>query len=155
MVKIIYTLDALDNIFKTNNFNFLKEHILDSEEISLISKNNYAINYLNGKNLKNNLYSDLDINSTLKWLGIFNNDNSLIGLQLINISNHFIELIIIEKNNKIKTNNSIFQEVIEFCKSNYNMSIITFPENDKLKEYYKSFGFIDYSNMDNYIILNI
>ena len=35
------------------------------------------------------------------------------------------------------------------------MSIITFPENDKLKEYYKSFGFIDYSNMDNYIILNI
>ena len=90
MVKIIDTLDALDNIFKTNNFNFLKEHILDSEEISLISKNNYAINYLNGKNLKNNLYSDLDINSTLKWLGIFNNDNSLIGLQLINISNHFI-----------------------------------------------------------------
>ena len=136
--KIIETNQVIEQVFNSPGFSYLREHILDSEEISLIH-GNPVINYVNNKNFNKNLYTDLRKDSSLKWLGIYDN-NRLMGLQLICFAENHIELIIVEKNSSIHSLVHIFPEVISYCKQ-FDLPIITFPENDKLSEYYQKFGF--------------
>lgn len=140
--KIIDTNQVIDLVFNTPDFPFLRDHILDSEEVSLIH-GTPVINYINGKNFNKNLYTDLSKNSSLKWLGIYDN-NRLVCLQLIFFGEDQIELIIIEKNPHVRTPLSVFSEVLNYCKQ-FDLPIVTFPENDKLSEYYKKFGFKEIS----------
>lgn len=140
--KIIETSQVIEQVFNSPDFPYLREHILDSEEISIVH-GNPVINYINNKNFNKNLYTDLRKDSPLKWLGIYDN-NRLICLQLILFDTDHIELIIIEKNPNFRNSLSLFSEVIQYCKQ-FDLPILTFPENDKLSEYYQKFGFKEIS----------
>ena len=140
--KIIETKQVIEYIFNSPEFPYLREHILDSEEIIMVH-GNPIINYINNKNFNKNIYTDLRKDSPLKWLGIYDNNN-LICLQLILFAKDQIELIIIEKNLSFRSSLSLFAEVIDFCKQ-FDLPIITFPENNTLKNYYKRFGFKEIS----------
>ena len=145
-VKPIDTQKALDEIFYTNNYEFLQEQILDAEEIDF-DDNEYKILFKNGKNFNKNLYTDLSDNSPLTWLGIYD-------LQLINIDNDYIELIVIAKNTNYKVKFSVFEAVIKYCQKTYKCKIITFPLNDDLTDFYKKFGFVDDKSKKGYIKLD-
>lgn len=151
-VKPIDTQKALNEIFYTNNYEFLQEQILDAEEIDF-DDDEYKILFKNGKNFNKNLYTDLSDNSPLTWLGIYD-DKKLAGLQLINIDNDYIELIVIAKNTNYKVKFSVFEAVIKYCQEIYKRKIITFPLNDDLTDFYKKFGFVDDKSKKGYIKLD-
>lgn len=140
-VKPIKTKLALNKIFYTDNFSYLQDQIIDAEEVNF-EDDEYEILFKNGKNFDKNLYTDISDNSPLIWLGIYDG-KKLVGLQLINIEDDYVELIIIEKNNNSKPKFSIFKSVIDYCQEKYKMDIKTFPLNDDLTNFYKKFGFVD------------
>lgn len=152
MVKSIKTLLALDEIFYTNNYEYLQEQIFDAEEVEF-TDNEYEIILKNNKNFNKNLYTDISENSSLVWLGIYDENEILSGLQLIDIQDDYIELIVIAKNTNHNVNFSIFDDVIKYCKETYKRNIITFPLNDALKHFYKKFGFTDNKTKEEYIEL--
>ena len=137
-IKYISTLDALDNIFCNDQFEFLKDAVIDSGEVETYK--NYYVLCRN----RYHIYTDLK-NKDYEWLGIYD-DDMLIGLQLINIQEDEIELVIAQK---IK-GKSVFKYILDYVYREYSKPIITFPLNDKLKEYYMSFGFV--TTDDDYLI---
>ena len=137
-IKYISTLDALDNIFCNDQFEFLKDAVIDSGEVEAY-KNYYVL-----CRSRYHIYTDLK-NKDYKWLGIYD-EGELIGLQLINIQEDNVELVIAQK---IK-GSSVFKCILDYVYQEYNKPIITFPLNDKLKEYYMSFGFV--ATDDDYLI---
>jgi len=151
-VKPIDTQKALDEIFYTDNYEYLQEQILDAEEVEF-DGDEYEILFKNGKNFDKNLYTDISDNSPLTWLGIYDG-KKLAGLQLIDVENDYVELIVIAKNTNHKAKFSVFEAVIKYCQETYKRKIITFPLNDDLTDFYKKFGFVDDKSKNGYIKLD-
>lgn len=136
--KNIDVNEAIINIFKTSNFPILKSHIED--EVCYIN-GNLIYEYVNGKNLLNNIYTN-DDTSKYQWLAVIV-DNHIIALQLLHFIDNGIELIILEKVAKYNIHN-VFKNVLEYVEKTYKPNkIFTFPLHDKLKKEYQKYGFIE------------
>ena len=149
-VKPIDTKKALDEIFYTDNYEYLQEQIIDAEEVDF-DGDEYEILFKNGKNFNQNLYTDISEKSPLTWLGIYDG-KILSGLQLIEDKDDCVELVVIAKNTNHKAKFSVFEAVIKYCQETYKKKIVTFPLNDDLTDFYKKFGFVD--DKEGYIKLD-
>ena len=130
--------EAMLQIFKTTNFPILKLHIED--EVNNIN-GNIVYEYLNGRDLSSNIYTN-DDTSKYQWIAVIN-DNNIVALQLLHFIEDAIELVILEKVAKYNVHN-IFKTVLEYVEERYTpFEIFTFPLHDKLKEEYKKYGFIE------------
>ena len=89
------------------------------------------------------------------WIGGYD-DDKLCFLQFVQKPkwNH-LELVVAQKKENIKAKNW-FNGVVEYVKFLYPKlkSITTLPINDKLKDYYKTFGFNDYKHGEIKLTIN-
>ena len=132
---------AISYIFTTSDFPILKNHIED--EVCFYN-GNIVYEYVNGKNLSNNIYTNKDT-SKYQWIAIIQNNN-VIALQLLHFVEDAIELVILEKVAKYNVHN-IFKTILEYVEYKYTpFEIFTFPLHNKLKEEYKKYGFVEKNN---------
>lgn len=104
--------------------------------------------FVNGRNLADNIYTNP---KKYKWIGVFDNNDNLIGLQLIEITGKEIQLIVGEKMKSAKYD--FFGQIINCIKETYSPELIyTFLFNNKLKEYYMNYGFTEDGNS---LIMNL
>ena len=146
--KPIETYDAIVEIFKNKkNWDLLHECIENSKEV--IEKNG-------------EIYFDTDYDELYYindkdyiWIGGYE-DEKLCFLQLIHkpVRNR-LELVVAEKKSTVKTKNW-FKMLVDYVEELYPKlkSIITLPMNDKLRDYYKTFGFVDYKHGEIKLALN-
>ena len=138
--KQIETYQAIREIFKhKKNWYLLHECIDNSKEVveygnEIFFDTDYdELYYINEKDYL--------------WIAGYD-ENKLCFLQFIHkpVRNR-LELVVAQKKTTVKSSNW-FNGVVEYVKTMYpNLrSITTLPMNDKLKEYYKSFGFADYKH---------
>lgn len=133
--------EAISHIFKTSNFPILREHI---EDEVIIDGDNIFYEYVNGKDLSANIYTNNDT-SKYQWIALTQNNN-VVALQLLHFIEDAIELVILEKVSKYNVQN-IFRNVLEYVEEKYTpFEIFTFPLHDKLKEEYKKYGFKEEDN---------
>lgn len=138
--KEVTPYKAIKEIFKhKKNWDLLYECIDNSKEV--IEKNgkiyfdtNYThLYYINDKDYM--------------WIAGYD-ENNLCFLQLVHKPfRNNIELVIAQKRSTTKTKNW-FKSVVDYIKVLYpqTKTMTTLPLNDKLKEYYKRFGFNDYKH---------
>ena len=127
---------VISYIFGTDDFPTLKLHIED--EVCNVD-GNIVYEYLNGKNLLDNVYTNNDT-TKYQWIALMKNDN-VVALQLLHFVEDAIELVILEKVAKYNIHN-VFKTVLEYVEKKYTpFEIFTFPLHDKLKDEYKKYGF--------------
>lgn len=132
---------AIDYIFNTKKFPVLRTHI---EDEVIFDNGNLIYEFINGKDLSNNIYTN-DDNTKYQWIGLFDNDN-LIALQLLHFIEDSIELVILEKVFGCNIHH-VFRNILEYVENQYiPFEIYTFPLHNKLKEEYKKYGFIENNN---------
>lgn len=135
--KEITPYEAIKEIYRHKKcWSFLYECIDNSQEV--VERN--------GKIDFNHFGKVYYINETeYSWIAGYN-EGKLCFLQFIKrpVMNN-VELIIAEKRSTTKTK-SWFGNVVEYIKNEYPKvkRMTTFPMNEILREYYKSFGFEDY-----------
>ena len=98
---------AMLQIFKTTNFPILKLHIED--EVNNIN-GNIVYEYLNGKDLSSNIYTN-DDKSKYQWIAVIN-DNNIVALQLLHFIEDAIELVILEKVAKYNVHNIFKNDIL-------------------------------------------
>jgi hypothetical protein len=148
MIKNVDISTVLTAVFEKDNYAFIKNQIECSDEVYIRNNVVKAVVFANGRNLADNIYTNP---KKSKWLGVFDDEDNLIGLQLIEIIGKEIQLIVGEKRKSAKYN--FFGQIINYIKETYSPELIyTFPFNDKLKEYYMSYGFVEDGNS---LIMNL
>lgn len=145
--KEVTSYEAIKEIFKhKKNWYLLYECIDNSKEV--IEEN--------GKIYLDTSYTHLYYINDKDYVWIAGYDeNKLCFLQLVHKPfRNNIELVIAQKRSTTKTKNW-FKSVVDYIKVLYPQvkTMTTLPLNDKLKEYYKQFGFNDYKHGE--IRLNI
>lgn len=145
--KEVTPYEAIKEVFKhKKNWDLLYECIDNSKEV--IEEN--------GKIYFDTSYTHLYYINDKDYVWIAGYDeNKLCFLQLVHKPyRNNIELVIAQKRSTTKTKNW-FKSVVDYIKVLYPQAktMTTLPLNDKLKEYYKQFGFNDYKHGE--IRLNI
>ena len=138
--KEVTPYEAIKEVFKhKKNWDLLYECIDNSKEV--IEEN--------GKIYFDTSYTHLYYINDKDYVWIAGYDeNKLCFLQLVHKPfRNNIELVIAQKRSTTKTKNW-FKSVVDYVKALYPQAktMTTLPLNDKLKEYYKQFGFNDYKH---------
>ena len=134
-IKDIDTYDVINKVINTNNYPILKEHFDDE-----VDEDGMIIN-VNGKNTKDNVYTNVEKNSKYKWIILINGKKE-IALQLLEFNGNEITLVIAERSKKAKEEKETFKKILDCVIDKYKPNKIhTFALHDKLKEKYISYGF--------------
>lgn len=144
----IDTYDVINKVINTNHYPTLQEHF-DEE----VDEDGMIIN-INGKNTKDNVYTNVEKDSKYKWV-ILTNGKKEIALQLLEFnSDNEITLVIAERSKKAKDEKETFKKILDNVIEKYHpKKIHTFALHDKLKKKYESYGFV--ANKENELTLEI
>ena len=150
----LYKIDDIDvysvinKVINSKNYPVLKEHFEDEIDDDGI------IIQVNGRNTKDNVYTNVDKNSPYQWI-VLSNGNKEVALQLLKFDDKDnITLVIAERSKKSQNEHNTFKKILDKVIEKYNPKYIhTFALHDKLKEKYMSYGFK--SDKDNELTLEL
>lgn len=96
---------------------------------------------VNGRNTKDNVYTNVDKSSPYQWI-VLSNGNKEVALQLLKFDDKDnITLVIAERSKKSQNEHNTFKKILDKVIEKYNPKYIhTFALHDKLKEKYMSYG---------------